>query len=150
MRGVAAEEAADDVEVAGVDQQLDPLRRLRQLLQRRGDDRQDELATNRQRLADQLPAEHQREVEHLVHQPLLVLADGGVERGQQRCQAGALGAGLREAGGVAGGATLGQRRGAHRRELGFARRLLVTVAGGAAGERGELPALVRGEVLAGE
>ena len=86
------------------------------------DHRQDELATDRQRLADQLPAEHQREVEHLVHQPLLVLADGGVERGQQRCQAGALGAGLREAGGVAGGATLGQRRGAHRRELGFARR----------------------------
>src|SRR5690242_18543350 len=59
-----AEEVAHELDVRRIQHELDALCRLRQLFQRRAHDRQDELAPHRERFADELAREHQREVEH--------------------------------------------------------------------------------------
>src|SRR6266498_575038 len=73
-------QASDQCAIRRVDAQLDALRRLRQLAQRRGHDRKDEFAAHGKRLADQLAREHEREIEHFVGEPLLVIAHAFGER----------------------------------------------------------------------
>jgi len=64
--------AAHERDIGGVEMHLDVSRGLRQLRERRGNDRQHQLPLHRKRLADHLPCEYEREIEDLVGELLLV------------------------------------------------------------------------------